>query len=154
MGAGREKVSSHFFFLFALSQFSGPDHLRAWKRLNWVKCLWLVLCEGNLLQTDIILLGNLSGGISKYWLFSQGTLDLQPILPSSFPQTWVSDTFLINPYTFPSTATASPPLNYSTVVSLPSRPSVGSQGIKIIKILTIMVMIVVQWWWWWWWWWQ
>ena len=25
-----------FFFLFALSQFSGPDYLRAWKRLNWV----------------------------------------------------------------------------------------------------------------------
>ena len=36
MGAGREKVSSHFFFLFALSQFRGPDYLRAWKRLNWV----------------------------------------------------------------------------------------------------------------------
>ena len=25
-----------FFFLFALSQFSGPDYLKAWKRLNWV----------------------------------------------------------------------------------------------------------------------
>ena len=42
----------------------------------------------------------------------------------------MSDTFLINPYTFPSTATPSPPLNYSTVVSLPSRPSVSSQGIN------------------------
>ena len=43
--------------------------------------------EENLLQTDIILLGNLSGGISKYWQFSQGTLDLDLILPSSFLQT-------------------------------------------------------------------
>ena len=27
-------VSSHFVFVFALSQFCGPDYLRAWKRLS------------------------------------------------------------------------------------------------------------------------
>ena len=30
-------VSSHFIFLFALSQFSGPDYLGAWNRLRKVK---------------------------------------------------------------------------------------------------------------------
>ena len=35
--AGKKKrwaVSSRFIFVFALSQFSGPDYLRAWNRLD------------------------------------------------------------------------------------------------------------------------
>ena len=47
---GREKeknVSSHFIFVFALSQFSRPDHLGAWNRL-----LQLSLFVSQLLPTE------------------------------------------------------------------------------------------------------
>ena len=33
-GAGRVGFHPFFFLMFALSQFSGPDYLRAWNRKN------------------------------------------------------------------------------------------------------------------------
>ena len=47
-GAGKRPpllspVSSHFIFMFALSQFSGPDYLRAWKLLAQCSNLTILL---------------------------------------------------------------------------------------------------------------
>ena len=43
-GAGREKrkkeVSSRFFFLFALSQFYGPDYRGAWNHVEHATAEW------------------------------------------------------------------------------------------------------------------
>ena len=40
-GAGKFPLA--LFFVFALSQFSGPDYLRAWNRLRYFVCVYLTL---------------------------------------------------------------------------------------------------------------
>ena len=57
-------VSSRFIFVFALFQFSGPDCLRAWNRLN---CLQMSFQKQHIFVSYLKTLSVVSGGPARVW---------------------------------------------------------------------------------------